>query len=267
MLSSRSFILSVLSLVLIAGLAGCSGSTSDDPRMRPFGGPGGGRGNFNLLNNDKVQKELTITAKQKEAIQKAFDDMRNGFSDLPDGDDRFTKMQELSKTLQDKIGALLDDKQKTRLKEIQLQMQGPAGLANKETADALKLSEDQVEQIKQINDKTQTDIWDTRQAAGQVDFAEVQKETERLRKDGDDKLLAVLTAEQKAAFERLQGAKFDIPTGGFGFGGPFGGGFGRFGGPGGGPGGGGPGGGGPGGGGPGGGGVPGGRGGNRNGNG
>jgi Spy/CpxP family protein refolding chaperone len=263
MFCSKFLAASALSLISIVALVGCNRSANDEPRFRQFGGPGGGRANFNLLNNDKVQKELAITAKQKEAISKAFEDQRNGFSDLPDGEDRFTKMQELFKTLQDKITALLDDKQKARLKEIQLQMQGPSGLANKETADALKLSEDQVEQIKQINDKTQSDIGDTRQAAGQVDFAEVQKEMDRLRKDGDDKLLAVLTAEQKAAFEKMQGAKFELPTGG-----PFGGGFGRFGGGFGGPGGGGPGGGGPGGGGPGGRGPGGGgRGGPRNGNG
>ncbi len=261
---STFVVFSVLSLVSIAGLAGCNSSASEEPRFRQFGGPGGGRGNFNLVNNEKVQKELALTEQQKEAIKKAFEEQRNAMSDLPDSDDRFTKMQELFKTLQDKISALLDDKQKARLKEIQLQMQGPAGLANKETADALKLSDDQVEQIKQINETMQTDIRDTFQASGQVDFADVQKETERLRKDGNDKMLAVLTAEQKAAFDKMQGAKIDIAAGGFG--GPFGGGFGRFGGPGGGaPGGGGPGAGGPGGGGPGGG--RGGRGGNRNGNG
>ncbi len=257
------FILSVLSLVSISGLTGCSGSASDEPPPRQFGPMGGGRGNFNLLNNDKVQKELALTEKQKEAVKKAFDDQRNGFSDLPDSDDRFTKMQELFKTLQDKITALLDDKQKARLKEIQLQMQGPAGLANKETADALKLSDDQVEKIKQINETMQTDIRDTFQAAGQVNFNEVQDEITRLRKDGNDKILAVLTADQKAAFETMQGAKFELPGGGFGggFGGRFGGG--GFGG----PGGGGPGGGGaPGGGGPGGAGGGGGRRGNRNGN-
>jgi Spy/CpxP family protein refolding chaperone len=273
MTRSNRYLFSLVSVVLLGILAGCNRSTSDDQRMRPFGGPGGGRGNFNLLNNDKIQKELAITAKQKEAIKKAFDDMQNARDDLPDGEDRFTKMQEMFKTLQDKIAALLDEKQKTRLKEIQLQMAGPAGLANKETADALKLSDDQVEQIKKLVEAQQTDISDTFRAAGQVDFAEVQKEIERLRKDGNDKILAVLTAEQKADYDKLQGAKFDMPTGGFGggFGGPFGGGFGRFGGgfggPGGGPGGGGPGGGGPGGGGPGGGGPgggPGGRGGNRN---
>ncbi len=257
MLRSKFLIVSLLSLVSVAALAGCNRSESDDPRMRPFGGPGGFRGNFNfnLLNNDKIQKELAITDKQKEAIKKAFSDMQDARDNLPDGDDRFTKMQEMFKTLQDKITALLDDKQKARLKEIQLQQQGPAGLANKETADALKLSDDQVEQIKQINESLQTDIRDTFQAAGQVDFTEVQKETDRLRKEGNDKLLAVLTAEQKAAFDKMQGAKFDLPTGGFGGfgGGRFGGGFG------------GPGGGGPGGGGPGGGGPPGGgRGGNRN---
>ena len=222
------FVLSVMSLVSIAGLTGCSGSASDEPTPRQFGGPGGGRANFNLLNNDKVQKELALTEKQKEAVKKAFDDQRNGFSDLPDSDDRFTKMQELFKTLQDKISALLDDKQKARLKEIQLQIQGPAGLANKETADALKLSDDQVEQIKKINETMQTDIRDTFQAAGQVNFNEVQDEITRLRKDGNDKILAVLTADQKAAFEAMQGAKFELPGGGFGggFGGRFGGGFG-----------------------------------------
>jgi Spy/CpxP family protein refolding chaperone len=229
MTHTKCFIFTSLSFVLIGGLAGCNSSASDEPSMRQFGPPGGGgRGNFNLLSNDKVQKELALTDKQKAEIKKLNDDFRTSMGDLGDGDDRFTKMQALRKTLEDKIAALLDAKQTTRMKEIQLQVQGPSGLANKETADALKLTDDQVEQIKKLVDGQQTDIRDTFQAAGQVDFAEVQKEIERLRKEGNDKILAVLSADQKAAFEQMQGAKFDLPGGGFGggFGGRFGGGFG-----------------------------------------
>jgi Spy/CpxP family protein refolding chaperone len=219
------FLLSSLSLVLLSALGGCHSSAGNDPPPRQFGPGGGGRGGFNLSTNESVQKELGLTAKQKESLQKISADFRSSMSNLSD-EDRQTKMSELRKAMEDKIGAVLNAKQNARLKEIQVQVQGPAALATKDVAEALKLTDDQVSQITKLVDSLQSDIRDTFQVAGQDNFAQARDEVAKLRQEGNDKILAVLNSDQKAGFEKMQGAKFDLPAGGFGGGGFGGGGFG-----------------------------------------
>jgi Spy/CpxP family protein refolding chaperone len=221
---TNCFLPSLLSLVLLGALAGCHKSTADDPPPRQFGPGGGGRGGFNLITIEAVQKELALTAKQKESVQKISADFRSSMSDLSQ-EDRQAKMPELRKAMDDKIGAVLNAKQNARLKEIQVQVQGTAALATKEVAEALKLTEDQVSQITKLVDALQSDIRDTFQVAGQDNFAQARDEVAKLRQESNDKILAVLDSDQKAGFVKMQGAKFDLPAGGMG-GGFGGGGFG-----------------------------------------
>lgn len=221
---TNCFVLSSLSLVLLGALAGCHGSAANDRPPRQFGPGGGGRGGFNLYGNEKVQKELALTDDQKESIKKISAEFQASMGNLSQ-EDRQTKIPELRKAMDDKISAVLNTKQRARMKEIQVQVEGPAALTTKEVAEALKLTEDQVNQIKKIMEDLQSDIQKTFQVAGQEFFAQARDEVTRLRKEGDDKALAVLDPDQRASFEKMQGAKFELPTGGFG-GGFGGGGFG-----------------------------------------
>jgi Spy/CpxP family protein refolding chaperone len=218
---TNCFLRSSLSLVLLGALAGCHGSVPNDPPPRQFGPGGGGRGGFNLFGNEKVQKELALNDNQKASIKKISEDFQSSIGGLS-REDRQSKMPELRKAMEDKIGAVLNNKQKARMKEIQVQVQGPAALASKDVAQALKLTDDQANEIKKIVDKLQSDIQITFQVAGQEFAAQARDDVTELRKEANEKVLAVLDSDQRAGFEKMQGAKLDLPSGGFG--GGFGGG-------------------------------------------
>src|SRR5438552_1766537 len=105
------FAFASLSLVLLGPLAACHSSASDNPPPGQRGPGGGGPGGFNLYANEAVQKDLALTDAQKESIKSISDDFRSSLQDLS-SDERRSKMQELRKGMEDKIGAVLDDKQK-----------------------------------------------------------------------------------------------------------------------------------------------------------
>ncbi len=48
---------------------------------------------------------------------------------------------------------------------------------------------------------------------------QMREKMEQMRKESDEKFLALLTADQKAQFEKIKGAAFEMPEGAFGFGG------------------------------------------------
>jgi Spy/CpxP family protein refolding chaperone len=207
---TNCFVLSV-SLVLLGALAACQASAADDPPATPPArGPAGGRGGFNLFANESVQKDLALTDEQKESLKKISDDFRSSMSGLSQ-EDRQSKMPELRKAMEDKIGAVLNDKQKARMKEIRLQVQGPAALSTKEVAEALKLTDDQVNKIKDLTKSLNDARREAFQGGGGGD-PDVREKLAKLRTETNDKILATLNSDQKANFEKLQGAKIDLPA-------------------------------------------------------
>jgi Spy/CpxP family protein refolding chaperone len=212
---TNRFVFASLSLVLLGALAAGQAFAADDPPANPPAqGPGGGRGGFNLFANQTVQKELALTDVQKDSIKKISDDFRSSMSGLSQ-EDRRAKLPELRKAMEDKIGAVLNDQQKARMKEIRLQVRGPAALSTKEAAEALKLTDDQVNKIKDLTKS----LGDARREAlqgGGAGNADAREKLAKLRTETNEKILAVLNSDQKASFEKMKGAKIDLPAGGFG---------------------------------------------------
>jgi Spy/CpxP family protein refolding chaperone len=160
-----------------------------------------------------------LTDDQKDSIAKLQDKARETFSQLQglSDEERQAKFQEIRKDQDEKIGSILDAKQKDRLKEIVLQQTGAFALIDKDVAEALKLTDDQVNKIKELADGFQKEMREAAQSARNGGDASGARETfTKIRKEGQEKLLAVLTDEQKAKFEKMKGAKIDLPPGGFG---------------------------------------------------
>ena len=163
-----------------------------------MGGPGfGAQTPYALLGADSVVKELKLTDDQKakvkvinEKAQTAMRDAMEGMRDL-DPEERQQKMAEMQKTMQTvregqskALQGVLQNNQVKRLMEIFIQLRGEQALRDPEVQNALGLSEDQKAKIRSI--------------------------------------LEILTEDQKAAFEKMKGEKFDVGTirmGGPGFGG------------------------------------------------
>jgi Spy/CpxP family protein refolding chaperone len=215
---TNRFVFASLSLVLLGALAASQAFAADDPPATPparQSGPGaGGRGGFNLFANPTVQKDLALTDEQKKSIETISADFRSSLSGLSQ-EDRQAKMPELRKAMEDKIGAVLNDQQKARVKEIRLQVQGPAALSSKEVAEALKLTDDQVNKIKDLT-KSLSDARREAFQGGGAANADAREKLATLRTETNEKILAVLNSDQKASFEKMKGAKIDLPAGGFG---------------------------------------------------
>jgi len=155
-----------------------------------------------LLNADAVAKELKLTDDQKAKIrkinEKAQASVREAFEGLADlsPEERQERMAGLREKMQNQrketnkaLEAVLTEDQAKRLKEIFIQVLGEQSLRNPEVQAALGLSDDQKAKIRSI--------------------------------------LEILTDDQKAAFEKMKGEKFDVNSirmggpgmGGFGPGG------------------------------------------------
>jgi hypothetical protein len=155
---------------------------------------------YGLLDAEAVAKEVGLTDDQKEKIktinEKAREEMRTAFQGMGDLEPQERqeamrkmgeKMEAQRKATNKSLQGVLSEEQVTRLREIYVQIRGEQALRDAEVQEALGLSQDQKAKIRSI--------------------------------------VEILTEEQKAAFEKMKGKKFDVSTlrmggpGGFGPGG------------------------------------------------
>jgi hypothetical protein len=194
------------------------------------GGPMGGGGAMMqaaLLGNEKVQKELDLVDDQKKKIADLEGEMRismrDMFSSLQDlsGEERMTKMQELMKENQDKMQKKLADillpHQLDRLKQIQLQAEGPMALFNADVIKELNLSTEQQDKMKTARDESgekmrdlMGDMRDLSREERQAKMAELRDKMQKMRDDLNAKLTEILTQDQRDKLEKMKGAKVDI---------------------------------------------------------
>lgn len=212
-----------------------------------FGGglrtAGGGFGNFSLVTLPEVQKELGVSDEQKtkleDVVKDVGDQARQGgnlslqeIQNLSNEErqKRFEEMrkknEELAKKANEAIAKILDAKQNERYGQLQLQREGVAAIARAEIADKMKLTKEQKEKVAKIQEEGRS------AQRGGGNFAQLSDEERRelftkaqaAREKVTADLAAVLTADQKASWEKMLGAKFDFPAPrGFGGGRPGGG--------------------------------------------
>lgn len=215
----------------VAAVALCSSANAQQGR------PGGGRPGFGmfggenasltmmygfLLNSPTVQKELDLIDDQQAEIKAANEKSRTAMRELFSGmrdlneEQRRAKMEELGKKMQAQAEEMSATIKKTllpaqlkRLREIAIQVAGTRALSDKDVQQELKLSADQTTKIKAVGEETQKKV---RDLFGGGDRQDVRSKMQDLRKDAEKKVMDVLSADQKAAFEKLQGKKVEIPT-------------------------------------------------------
>ena len=191
------------------------------------GGPGGfgGGGPLGVLRDEQAREELGITDDQMQKIQdiqrrqgERMRDMFSGLRDLSDDErrERFAdlreKMQEQQEELQKEVDEVLLPQQRDRLKQISLQQRMRFGaqnaLASPDIAKELGITDEQLETLQSVAREAEEDL---------------RRKTEELREEAKQKVLGVLTADQKAKLERLIGEPANLSSGqrfgGQGFGG------------------------------------------------
>jgi hypothetical protein len=117
-------------------------------------------------------------------------------------------MTKLAREVNAKLDEVLDDAQQTRLQEVYVQVNGTGALQDESVAAALKLTDEQTKQLQEVRDASRQSFMD----AGLRDLDEEArtKKIEELTKDRDEKTLAVLTDDQRAALDKLKGAELKI---------------------------------------------------------
>jgi Spy/CpxP family protein refolding chaperone len=223
-----SHVRSVLVVALVFGpvFVGVAEAEQRGRSRRGFGGRGGPGSLLGLLRMEPVQKDLKLSEEQVGKVNKIGEDLRASMSEeftalrgVEDRAERRKKMSALSKQLDEKartqLTSVLSKEQMTRLDQIRMQVR-PAiqNLTNKDVAAQLKLTKEQKKKIagiaKDMRAK-QSELFAGMREASREQRGEAYQKGQKLQADADKQALAVLTAEQKTAFEKMKGEKIELP--------------------------------------------------------
>jgi Spy/CpxP family protein refolding chaperone len=191
--------------------------------------PGGGRRDFTplLLADKTVQEELKLTDKQKAAIRKAAEARDAAFKKAREDRDFSglrTAFEDYNKAVT-KVKEDLKPEQTKRLKQISRQVAGPQAFNQPDVQKALKLTDKQKDEVKEIAGeltKGAREIMDNARGGGREKMVEAQKKIAKLRKEAVAKITKTFNADQKEAWKELTGKPVDVQLGdpdGFGGGG------------------------------------------------
>jgi len=178
-----------LVMVLAAGIGLAGLAFAQQGGGGRFGGGAGGSDPLQLLQNASVKKELDLTDEQVEK--------------LPDA-------------VRKALGEVLNEKQQKRLRQIELQQRGSNALRDAKLQKELKISEEQANNIKTILEDSRKEMAEAFKGG---DFKAGGEKLQNLRKETNEKVMGVLTVEQRRSYKQLLGDEFKIerPTfGGFG---------------------------------------------------
>ena len=120
-----------------------------------FGGPGGGMSKMMLLGIPEVQTELGLSDDQKKQIQTARDcQHRPDFGNMRNmsRDERTKAFADMTKKSDEAVAKIVTPDQDTRLKQLQLQIQGANALVTTDVETTLKINDDQSTKIQKIVD-------------------------------------------------------------------------------------------------------------------
>ncbi len=162
--------------------------------------PAGPMMTFMLLRNENVREDLKLTDKQTEDLTALAGELR-GMRDLS-REERQAKMQDIQK----QVDKILKPEQCARLKQIQLQREGGLALANPEIAKALNITAEQKQKLAAIHKS----VTGKMRGLASLDRSERREKMAEIRKDAGKQALEVLTTEQRAKFDKMQGKKLEM---------------------------------------------------------
>jgi hypothetical protein len=230
----------VLAAAVIAALV--SGAQA----QRQPGGQSGGRGGFGLqqplavvlLTNADLQKELKITDEQKKAFKDSIAKLeefnkkqQEAFSGGGFDREAFQKMnedrQKMNSEIIPAVEKALNDDQKKRMKQIDVQRMGLFAFANEDVVKTLKITDEQKDKLKSITDDSNMQLQALRQEYGIRGFggfggggggaapdpeklAEFTKKSKVLTDETMEKVMKAMTDDQKKAWKEMVGETFDV---------------------------------------------------------
>jgi len=202
----RTILRAGIVLILLSAGGALRAQPGDGPGLGPGSGLGGGQ--LFLLGQKSVRTELKLTEEQTKELDQRSAEMRGAMSGLREKsrEERRKIFEEQSAASEATLQKVLAKEQLQRLKEISWQQAGGRALRDEEVATALGLSEEQTKRVDEITAAAREEM--RGQFGGGGNRAEARAKFEQLRKTTDEKLLAVLSAEQHAKLKELVGAPF-----------------------------------------------------------
>jgi hypothetical protein len=179
-----------------------------------------GGGSF-LVFRDKVQEELKLSDKQKEKLLEKFPDYaqqtKKVFDKMADlkPQQREKEMQSHRQKSHEKLAALLKEtlkaEQVKRLRQLELQQQGPFALGRPELVKELKITVEQRKQFMGVVEEMQKKIEPLmKEAQSGGNPEEIRPKVMKIRKNHEAKIEAVLSAAQKQQWKKMLGKPFDL---------------------------------------------------------
>ena len=213
----RSLLVLVVALAMVAAFVS-EAQGQDAQRSRRRGGGMSRDSLIGLLAIEPVQRELQLTDDKLADVKKISDELTaeirkqyTALRDIEDRDKRLAKMTELrdqfDRKSREKLRDVLAREQMMRLYQIRMQVRlVTESLASRYVAERLKLTDEQKKKLAQTDKDMQakrTELFRDMRNASQEDRAKAYEKYRKLRTDADRAALAVLTDEQKKAFEEM----------------------------------------------------------------
>jgi Spy/CpxP family protein refolding chaperone len=166
-----------------------------------------------LAQLEEVRDELKLTDEHQKQIEQLNDElaegMRTAFQDAGgDWDKMRAAMNKAQAEVNEKLDKLLDPTQRKRMQEIYIQVNGAGALQDESVAQALQLTDEQKEKLEEVRDQSRDDFMNA--GLRDLDDEARAKKIEELTKSRDDKLVAVLTEEQRADFSEMKGDELEV---------------------------------------------------------
>jgi len=183
--------------------------------------------------NKALKEELKITDDQKDKLVEVMKPIREKQQEMMKGINFREITDEQRKELREKgekltaetkkaVEEVLKPEQAKRLSQINYQMMGIRAYTNKDVETALKITDDQKDQLKAIVETYQKDVQELNQGRprtqpgqrpseeDQKKIDDIRKKTEALTKETEEKVSTKLTDEQKKLWKDMTGEKFDV---------------------------------------------------------
>lgn len=166
-----------------------------------------------LVRDPAVHADLKLTAAQRNQVKLLTDRL-----DIPMWKMRGMSLQNGQAELQRLIGVaekelagVFTREQSQRFNQIILRAQRLEGLFRRDVAERLQISNEQHAALREMMDATQKELAaiNARKNNGE-DVEELQKEFSAAQKASAQKLLEIITAEQRLEWTKLMGAEFDL---------------------------------------------------------
>jgi Spy/CpxP family protein refolding chaperone len=209
----------LLRLALVLGVAALLASPAlAQPGRGGFGMFGGG-GPAGLLRIEKVQKDIGLEKEKGDKIRESLTKLRQedlkdeydkqGFRSQASDEEKAAARKKTQAAEEKVLKENLSEKQLTRLHQIQRQTQGVDIFQSEDVQTALKLTDKQKDQIKEINTDLRKEIGELFQP-GQKPSADSFTKMQSLRKDALASAVKVLDASQKAQLKELTGEPLEL---------------------------------------------------------